>query len=79
MLAAIDFHALGRVIAASLVAGVGIPVLYSLAVYGVGKADEARRDGMGTAAAAYSALAIAALLVFGASVVFGVSVMLNKD
>ncbi len=79
MLAAIDFHALGRVILASLVAGVGIPVLYSLAIFGVGKADEARRGGLSTAAAAYSALAIAALLVFGASVVLGVSVMLNKD
>ena len=79
MLAAIDFHALGRVILASLVAGVGIPVLYSLAIFGVGKADEARRGGLNTAAAAYSALAIAALLVFGASVVLGVSVMLNKD
>jgi hypothetical protein len=79
MLAAIDFHALGRVILASLVAGVGIPVLYSLAIFGVGKAEEARRGGLSTAAAAYSALAIAALLLFGASVVLGVSVMLNKD
>jgi hypothetical protein len=79
MLAAIDFHALGRVVLASLVAGVGIPVLYSLAIFGVGKADEARRSGLNTAAAAYSALAITALLVFGASVVLGVSVMLNKD
>ena len=57
----------------------GIPVLYSLAIFGVGKADEARRGGLNTVAAAYSALAIAALLVFGASVVLGVSVMLNKD
>ena len=79
MLAAIDFHALGRVIVASLIAGVGIPVLYSLAIYGAGKADEARRGGLGREAAAYSALAVAALLVFGASVVFGVSVMLSKD
>ena len=36
MLAAIDFHALGRVVLASLVAGVGIPVLYSLAIFGAG-------------------------------------------
>jgi hypothetical protein len=77
--AAIDFHALGQVIWASFVAGVGVTVLFSVVVYGADKAAAARRDGNGVEAAAYSALAICAMLVFAAAVVFAVSVMLSKD
>ena len=45
MLAAIDFHGLGQVVWVSLVAGVGVTVLFSLVIYGCGKAD----DGAGAA------------------------------
>ena len=48
-------------------------------MYGVDKANAARRDGDGAEATAYSALAIFAMLVFAAAVVFAVSVMLSKD
>ena len=78
-MAAIDFHALGQVIWVSFLAGVGATVLFSVVVYGADKAAQARRSGQGTEAAAYSAVAIFAMLVFAAAVVFGVSVMLNKD
>ena len=76
MLAAIDFHALGQVIWVSLVAGVGVTVLFSLVILGFGKASEARRAG--TAAYGYAALAVVAMLVFAAAVVFAVTVMLSK-
>jgi hypothetical protein len=79
VLAAVDFHALGQVIWVSFAAGVGVTVLYSLVVFGAGKAGEARRKGESGEAAAYSALAICAMLVFAAAVVFAVSVMLNKS
>ena len=78
MLGAIDFHAIGQVIWVSLVATVGVTVLYSLAIYGFGKATEARRSGQESAAAGYVALAVTALVVFAGVVVVGVTVMLHK-
>ena len=78
MLAAIDFHALGQVIWVSLVATIGVTVLYSLAIFGFGKATEARRSGQELAAAGYVALAVVALVVFAVVVVVGVTVMLSK-
>ena len=77
-MAAIDFHALGQIIWVSFVAGVGVTVLFSVVVYGAGKAGEARRAGQGTEAAAYSALATFAMLVFAAAVAYAVYVMLDK-
>ena len=78
MLGAIDFHAIGQVIWVSLVATIGVTVLYSAAIFGFGKATEARRSGDGLAAAGYVALAVAALLLFAGFVVIGVTVMLRK-
>ena len=79
MLAAIDFKGLGQVVWVSAVAGVSVTVLYSVAIFSLGKAGEARRSGQGGASAAYGALAVVALVVFVGSVVVGVAVMLKKD
>ena len=78
MLAVVDFHGLFQVIWVSIVASVSATVLFSSAVYGFARADEARRGGRGSAAAAYGTLAVVALVVFAAAVVIGVAVMLNK-
>ena len=78
-MAAVDFHALGQVVWVSLLAGVGVTVLFSLVIWGAGKAGEARRAGHQSYAVAYGALAVVAMIVFGVAVVFGVTVMLNKD
>ena len=75
---AVDFHALGEVVWVSLVAGVGVTVLFSVVVFGAGKAGEARRGGQGGQAAAYGALAMVAMLVFLAAVALAVTVMLSK-
>jgi hypothetical protein len=75
----VDFHALGEVVWVSLVAGVGVTVLFSVVVFGAGKAGEARRGGQGGQAAVFSALAVLAMLVFLAAVVLAVTVMLNKE
>jgi hypothetical protein len=77
--AAIDFHALGQVIWVSLVAGVAACVLFSLVIWGADKAGDARREGQGSQALAYGALAIVAMVVFSVAVVVGVIVMLHKD
>jgi len=79
VLAAVDFHALGQVILISSAAGISVSVLYSVAVFSFDKANEARRGGQDTAAIAYGAIAVLALVVFGVSVVVGVVVMLKKD
>ena len=78
MLASLDFHAIGQVIWVSLVATISATVLYSAAIFGFGKATEARRTGDGLAAAGYVALAVVSLLVFLGFVVIGVTVMLHK-
>ena len=78
-MAAIDFHALGQVVWVSLVAGVGVTVLFSLVIFGADKAGDARRSGQDGQALAYGVLAVAAMVVFSAAVIFGVIVMLSKD
>ena len=78
-MAAIDFHALGQVVWVSLVAGVGVTVLFSLVIFGTDKARDARRGGQDGQAVLYSALAAVAMLVFSAAVVFAIVVMLNKS
>ena len=78
-MAAVDFHALGQVVWVSLVAGVGVTVLFSLVVYGADKAAVARREGQEGLALAYGALAVAAMVVFSVAVIIGVIVMLQKD
>ena len=77
-MAAIDFHALGQVIWVSLVAGVGVTVLFSVVIWGADKAADARRGGQDGQALAYGVLAVAAMVVFSAAVVVGVVVMLHK-
>jgi hypothetical protein len=77
--AAIDFHALGQVVWVSLVAGVGVSVLFSLVIWGADKAGDARRAGQDGQALTYGVVAVAAMVVFSAAVIFGVFVMLNKD
>jgi hypothetical protein len=76
--AAIDFHALGQVIWVSLVAGVGVSVLFSLVIFGADKAGDARREGQEGQALAYGTLAVVSMVVFSVAVVVGVIVMLRK-
>ena len=77
-MAAIDFHALGQVIWVSLLAGVGVTVLFSLVIWGADKAAVARREGEESQALGYGALAVAAMVIFSVAVVVGVIVMLRK-
>ena len=78
-MAAIDFHALGQVMWVSLVAGIGVTVLFSVVIWGADKAEHARRGGQDGQALAYGVLTVAAMVLFAAAVIVGVAVMLNKD
>ena len=79
MLGAVDFHALGQVIWVSFLAGIGVTVLFSSAIYSFARAADARRDGQGFAATAFGTLGVLALVVFGGSVVVAVAIMLHKS
>ena len=59
----VDWEALLETVAAALVAGVGIAIAFSLAIYGVARFAEARRAGTSLAAGAAALLAVVALVV----------------
>lgn len=63
---------------ASLVAGVGITAVFSLAIWGGARFADLNRDGRPAAAAAAAALAALALATTLAAVVVGIVVMTTK-
>jgi len=62
----------------SLVAGVGVTVVFSVAIWGVARFADLSRDERPLAASAAAALAGLAALVTLAAVVFGIVVMTHK-
>jgi hypothetical protein len=60
------------------VAGVGVTVVYGLALLGLDRAIEYGRAGRGLEATAYGALALVSSALVLGSIVFGIIVMLNK-
>jgi hypothetical protein len=77
-LAAVDFSQLGKVIWVSLLAGVGVPALFSIVIYASTRAAECRRDGRSGTATAFGGMAAAAMLAFTAAIVFAISIILSK-
>jgi uncharacterized membrane protein len=77
MLAAIEWDLIGEVIWVSLVAGIGVTLLFSLVVYGSSRAAEARRAGDNPTI--FGVVALVALLAFAGVVVFALTVILNKS
>ena len=65
-------------VAASLTAGVGIAIAYSIAVYGATRFVDLSSDERPIAAGAAIAIAVFAFLVCLAAVVVGIIVMTNK-
>jgi hypothetical protein len=74
----VDWEALADVIVASLIAVIGVTIMFSLAIYGATRFAEVRRDGYTAGALGYAALAAAGLAVTGAAVAVGLYVMLSK-
>ena len=75
----IDWAALVNVLWASLLGGVGVTGVFSLALLGATRAGDLRRDGRVAAATAYAVLTAVAGAVVLAALVFGVIVMTSKD
>lgn len=76
--ALVDAGALWRVVVYSVVAGVGVTVVFSLGIVGVARFDELRRSGRGGPAFAYAAMAAIAGIVVVGVVVEAIVIMTNK-
>ena len=74
----IDGEALLETLVASLLAGVGVTIVVSLAILGAGLFGDARRDGRTAAAAGAATLTILALAACGAAIVLGIVIMTSK-
>ena len=74
----VDWHTLGEVAVASLLAGVGVTLAFSFAVLGATRMVDLRRDGRAVEAGAYAALMVLGLLAVAAAVAFGVIIMTTK-
>jgi thiol:disulfide interchange protein len=74
----LDTAQLLHVVEASLIAGVGISLVFSLVIRGTARADERRRQSRHVAAGAHAALALIAFAVCVAAIAYGVSIMLSK-
>jgi hypothetical protein len=77
--ATIASNALLKMLYSSLVAGVGISLVFSVAILAAVRSSERRRDHRPNAAIAYGALAASALVASGAIVVYGVYLVAHKS
>jgi hypothetical protein len=77
MIAAIEWSLIGEVIWVSLVAGIGVTLLFSVVVFASSRAVEARRTGKNPAL--YGTLAALGFLAFLGVVVLAIVVILHKD
>lgn len=73
----VDVGALLETALASLVAGVGLTISFSLAILGSARFAEMRREGRLPEAAVAATLAVVGLAVTLAGVAFGIAVMLD--
>jgi len=74
----VDTTALWETAVYSLIAGLGVTAIFSLALLGATRMSEATRDGRSATAALYAAVAVIGLLGTAGAVVGGVIVMTSK-
>jgi uncharacterized membrane protein len=68
-----------KMIVASLAGGIGVAVVFSLAVLGITRSTELRRDRRSGPAAAYGTLGLIGLVLSAALVVLGVVLVAHKS
>lgn len=73
----IEWDALGKTIAASLIGGVGIISAFSIAIYGAASLDDRRRSGQTLAALGAGALLVGGLLVSVGGIIIGLVVLIS--
>ncbi|HEY1778820.1 MAG TPA: hypothetical protein VGG41_21865 [Solirubrobacteraceae bacterium] len=76
--AIVDTHALLEMVYVSVIAGIGICIVYALAVLAITRAQEHRRADHPRTAAIYGALATISVGVCGWAVVTGITIMAKK-
>jgi hypothetical protein len=74
----VDTQALLKTIAAACIAGVGVTLIFSLAILGASRFVDMTRDGRPAAAIAFGAVGVAALLAAGTAVTIAIIVMTQK-
>jgi MFS family permease len=74
----VDAHALLQMVYASLLAGIGVCVIYAVAVVGITRAQERRRGHRPRAAALYAALAALCVGACIWAIVMGITIMASK-
>jgi len=78
MATVVETKELIETVIASLVAGVGVTAVFSVAIWGGARFVDFNRDGRPVAAAAAVAVSVLALAATLAAVVFGIVVMTSK-
>ena len=74
----VDTEALLKTVVAAFIAGVGVTLIFSLAVLGASRFVDRSRDGRPAAAFAFGTLGLVALLAALAAVTLGIIVMTRK-
>ncbi len=74
----VDTQALLKTVVAAFVAGVGVTLIFSLAILGASRFVDRSRDGRPAAALAFGAVGLLALLAALAAVILGIVVMARK-
>ena len=74
----VDTEGLLKTIVAAFIAGVGVTLIFSLAILGASRFVDLSRDGRSAGAIAFGALAVVALLAALVAVVVGIIVMAQK-
>ena len=77
--ALIDTGALAKMLYSSLIAGVSIAVVFSIAILGATRSGDMRRAHRARAATAYTALAALGLILTAAIVVYGLILVARKS
>lgn len=76
--AVVDFSTLGKVIETSLIAGIGITIVFSLVIWGSTRASDYARNEQRTLALVHAFIATAALAAVAGSVIYGLSILTTK-
>jgi hypothetical protein len=74
----VDTQALLKTVVAAFIAGVGVTLIFSLAILGASRFVDRSRDGRPAAAAGFGALGLVALVAALAAVTLGIIVMTRK-
>ena len=75
----VDTHLLLKMAYTSVIAGVGVSLVFSIAVVGVVRAGDMRREQRSAAAAAYGVLGAIGLVLTAALIVYGLILLARKS